>query len=678
MAILDDILTDDKVKLAEKQYKEAKDYWNDIHQKQSDDLYFLSDNEDAQWNSSDLATRRESGRPALTIDQLGQFIHQVVNDIRMNTPTIDIIPKGDGDIKIAEVYKGLIRHIQQESNADSVYDNAVEFSIKSSMGYIRVDHDFEDNESFDQKLIIKPCINPQGIFFDPNSIELDGSDMDWALVLEDITKDKFHEQYPDFQPVSFGEEKGYRNGNVDMVTVAEYFYKDKEEYELGLLQDGTTEKVREDGEYVAKRKTTKSIITRCKLSGQEILEETTFPGEYIPVVPVYGEMVWANGERNVLSLIRKSKDAQRLYNYWRSLETELLMKQPNSPWLAAEGQVEDFQQDWTNPEKSTVLRYKTTDSQGNPAPSPQRVAPPTIPTGIVNASRETVDDIKATMGMYGASIGQRSNETSGVAIERRKLEGDVATFHFGDNLVKSITQVGRIIVSAIPFIYDTPRILTIIGEEEDTSTVGVNGAVIEDQEDIIDLSQGKYSVKVTTGAPFTTQRQESATAMREIVNASPQLMEVMGDLLFKYSDFPGAQAIEKRIKKTMPPEITQEEGDEASQEQMVIQQLQQQMQQMQQALESKDQEEQRKNEVEIAKIENDRARLDIESSKVAIEEQKSKAEIILKNRELDIKAYEAEANAEAKDVANEIDMANTAMNGIADLQQSQDNDVPVY
>ena len=619
---------DDVVKQASNAYQRDKSAWSEIYRKAKEDLDFLSDDDYAQWSQEDFTSRTSTGRPVVTSDQLSQFIHQVANDIRQNTPTINVIPSGDGgDQETAEILKGVVRNIEYASNADDVYDTAALSSIRCSIGFIRIDHDYEDELSFNQHLIIKRVTNPFSIYLDADSMECDGRDARHATIIDKIKVKEFKEKWPDKDPVCFEESKQTDKKDDDYITYAEYFCFADEEKEIAIDAEGNIFEYQDGMPYANKRRIKKSKVKRYKLSGQDVLEETYFPGKYIPVVPVYGEEAWNEGTRNLFSLIRKSKAMQRLYNYWKSLETELLMKAPKSPVMAAAGQIEDFADEWSNPDKSMVLRYKQTDINGNPAPPPERLAPPPVPTGIINAARGVLDDIKATMGMYNASLGQRSNEQSGVAIAQRKEEGDVATYHFQDNLVRSITHVGRILINAIPEIYDTPRLLRIIGLEDNPKTVGVNGQISEGQERTFDLTQGKYDVRVITGAPYTTRRQEAAQFFSEIVSKQPELMMVMGDLLFKNMDFSGAPAMAERMKKMIDPKLLDEQereeleapDPEKMQMMAALQEMQAQMGQMQQELQNK------------------QAELMLKSR-----------EIDLKEKELEIDAFSAKADAIAK------------------------------
>lgn len=625
-------MTDEIIKKAKERLKRDQSAWSDVYEKAGDDLHFLSDDDFAQWDEKDYSERIKTNRPALTIDQLGQFIHQVANDIRMNTPTINVLPSdAESSEETADVFKGLIREIEYRSNADDVYDTASLYSVKCGIGFIRVDHEYEE-DGFNQNLIIKRIVNPLSVWIDSDSIECDGRDEKHATITERITVSKFKELYPDAEPACF-ESEGSEHTLTDEqeITIVEHFYIDETSEEI----------VSEDGSQT--RTVNRKTVKRCKLSGKEVLEETTFPGKYIPIIPVYGEESWVDGKRHLFSLIRKSKQAQKMFNYWKSLETELLMKAPQAPVMAAEGQLEDYAEDWKNPNKAMVLRYKVKDLEGNAVGPPQRLEPPTIPVGVVNASRACVDDIKATMGIYNAGLGQVDNAISGVAIQGRKTEGDVATYHFADNLVRSITQVGRILVGAIPTIYDTPRVIQIIGAEEETKPVGINGQIVSDQPQSFDLTRGKYDVRVLTGASFTTKRQEAAQFLSQLVQTNPDFIKIMGDILFKNLDFSGAPAMAERIKRIMDPAILQDEkGPDPA-----VMQLQSQMQQMQAvnaALQQQLNDKQAELSIKAMSEQNDAkessGKLSLQQQELQHKKDISTAEILLKKQELQLQAEE--------------------------------------
>lgn len=560
-------------------YKTDKNHWDPIYTSAKHDLDFLSDDPSMQWPDEEYQDRLDSGKAALTIDYLTQFVHQVANNIRMNTPSINPIPAGSGaQIETAKMLKGLIRKIEYNSCADAAYDNGATSAVKCSIGFVRVDHDFVDDDSEDQELKILKVINPFLIFMDSESIESDGRDQHHCNVLEMIKVKDFRKKYPDNEVASFDQDSGAdRSWNdEDEITLSEFFVKEttkKETIETDRKKRAT------------KRTKTTHKIWRYKLSGKEVLEKTWFPGEYIPVVPFYGEEAWNNGKRRLHSLIRKSKPAQYMFNLMQSVEAEILLKQPIAPIMTPAGLIENYADDWKNPSKAMALRYDSTDADGNPiAAKPERLMPPQVPTGIVQASQEAIQNIKATMGIYDNTLGQKGQEVSGRAINARKIQGDVATFHYGDNAVRSITQVGRIIVCAAGEIYDTPRTVSVLDDEDKSQEIGLNGLKVDGQKDTHDLSKGKYDVRVITGASFTTRRQESASFYEDLIKTDPEMMKVAGDLLFSNMDIEGAQQMAARMKKIIPPQLLDsEDGKEQDPQVMALQKQLQQAQQIIQA-----------------------------------------------------------------------------------------------
>jgi hypothetical protein len=664
----------DIVDNAIKEFEKDREYWQPIYDRARADLYFLSDAVDAQWDADDIKARERSGRPVLTIDQLGQYVNQVVNDIRKNTPSIEVIPDTDGDEETADIQQDLIRDILYNSDADTCFDTAAAYSVKSSIGFIRIDTSYVNEKNFDQQLKIYSVVDPLTVYIDRESTSLVGEDMKHAFVLECMSKEAFEDAYPKKQAISFTSD-AYIQSDTDDIVIAEYFVTKVKKKKLGytiqetinefgeLVSESVIEEVQEGVKYSQTREVEEKTIKRYKLSGADVLEKTEFVGSCIPVVPVYGNQQWVNGKREIYSLIRKSKDAQKMFNYWKSLETELLQKQPRANFMAAAGQVEDFPDDWENPDQSPVLRYKPTDAAGNPVSPPIRLDPPVIPMGIVNASRSAVDDIKATIGMYAASLGQASNEVSGIAIQRRNEEGDTATYHFSDNLSKSIARVGKILRDAIPLVYDTPRFVSIIDKEGNAKSIGINGAMAKDQKRPFFLSKGNYKTKVVTGMSYTTQRQQAAEFFNGAVSKNPELMPVIGDLVFKYQDFAGSDAIAERMKKFIDPIYLEKEEEYDPEKQQMAQvieegnkfitELQAQIEDLSDELRSKQEElrikaQENADDKQISAEKNDLEMLKIQSENMRAEKELEykMEELRLKREELAAKLIRTQASVE--------------------------------
>lgn len=597
-------------------YEAYKSYWSDNYSEANIDLKMAAGDAQTHWGNA-YSVRQKAGKLTMVINELPQFIHQVTNDIRQNVPSIKVLPISDGDIETGKIFSGLFRAIEDHSHADEVCDTASEYAVKCGIGFMRIDHDYCDDESDEQEVIFKTVPDPLSVWIDPASVEYDGRDAMGAIALEPISKKDFERLYPKKKFSSFTDPKA--TDNKDSIILGEVFVK----------------------EYTGARGK-KAIISRYKFSGEDMLAKTTFPGKYIPIVPIYGEVTWIEGKRIIAGLIRQARDPQLRLNHWACKEQEILSMAPIAPVMAVEGTLVNERNQWQSPGTETVLEYRLKDLDGNDAVQPTRLQPPPVPTGIINAMEGAKQNIKESLGMYNASIGEKSNEVSGVAIDARKHEGDVATFHFPDNVRRSYGHMGEIAIDMFPVVYDTPRIVQTLNEEFDVKMVGINGAQMQEgQEKPYDLRKGKYRVRVTTGASYTTKRQEEAAFMSEVFQRDPALMQVGGDILFNSLDTPGAQALAARLKKMLPTQLQDENKNQDPQ----VAQLAQQMQQMQQVIQQGAQEIQSLNEQlksktmeQQVKAQDSQSRTQVDMLKIQLERDK----LLLLDKELDIKAREVD------------------------------------
>lgn len=582
----------DIIDIAKRRFKLAVDATQDGRLESLEDLKFVAGE---QWPEEIKNQRALSGRPCLTINRVIQAVRNITNDLRQNTPSINIIPVDDNaDQEVAKVFKEMIRHIEYSSNAKVAYDRAVDGAVRGGFGYFRVTTDYVSPYSFDQEVIIKSIDNPFNVYLDPSSCEPDGSDANWGFIFEDLLVEDYDEMYPKSKMAGLEDWRSIGNTASEWATdktrrVAEYFYKEKKEVKLYLLNDGSTllESQLKDGmvlpdglEVVDERTTEIPVVRWCKINGIEELEKSSWAGKWIPIIPVYGEEVNIDGKKRYDGITRHARDPQRMLNFWASSETETITLAPKAPWVMAEGQAEGHEQKWAtaNRDNHAYLEYKPTTIGGQPVSPPVRnaIEPPVM--AITNARMQTVDDLKATTGVYDASLGNRSNETSGIAIQRRSVQAQTANYHFINNLSIAQRHLGRILVDLIPKIYDTPRAVNIMGEDDSQEIVYIN-KVFEryGKEQYYDLSAGKYDVVIDTGPTYQTKREEAVDSILQLTKAYPDFAKVSADILVKSMDFPMSQELAERLKKTIPPEILGDKGKEK-----VPPQAQAQMQQMSQ------------------------------------------------------------------------------------------------
>jgi len=676
------------IELAKEQFAQALDAFEANQTRYEKDVKFGRMGE--QWNADDIEERKNQGRPSLTINRMPSFIRQVVNDARQNKPSIKVHPFDDtADPDTAEVINGIIRNIEQVSKADLAYDTAIDCATSGGFGYFRIDLDYADDDTFDLDIRINRILNPLTIYPDAASTSADSSDWNYCFVTEMMPRDEFEDQYPNAEAIDWSPTHLDDNDQAwydkDQVRVAEYWVREPINKTIYLMSTGdvVSEEIYNElqAEYEATgiellntRETTSYKVTQYIMNGQEVLETNEWPGKYIPIVPLYGEEIFIDGERHFFSLIHFAKDAQTIYNYWRTTTTELVAMAPKTPWIGPAGAFDTDLDRWQNANTET---YSYLEYDGEVPPQRQPFAGP--PAGALQEALNASDDMKSVMGLHDASMGAKSNEISGVAISKRVRESDTSTYHFMDNMGRAIRHAGVIIVDLMPLIYSKPRMMRVLGEDGMAQTVAVNQPITEEQQmlqgqqmmerfeamsAIYDLTVGKYDVTVKAGPSYTTQREEARESMIALLQAFPQAASVTGDLVVDAMDWPNSDVFAKRLKALLPPGVADDRDDPR------IAQMAQQMQGMEQVINQLMADREGKQ----AAIQVDREKLVIDSRKVDIDYMQAETkrmEAEIKNKEADIKAAEAMREDSPNNTPIMVKQMDNAMKEVALTQEAQ-------
>jgi hypothetical protein len=648
---------DDILQTAKERFEKSIEHSAHNREKAKEDIRFAAASPDDpwQWDEMDVQGRKQQQRPMLTINKLPQHIRQVTNDIRQNRPAIKFRPADDGaDVEVAEILNGLARHIEANSDADVAYDTATEHQVTHGLGYFRILADYISEDSFDQDIFICRVKDPFRVHDDPESEDPAGADRKWLFVEDKISEEEFKRQYPKADPIDWTFARSTDWFSEDMVRVVEYYEITDKEEDLFLWANNSTSFKSDplpEGVFIGEkpvktRKSKKRIVMWRKLNGQQILEEREFPSKFIPFCRVIGNEWVVDGKSYISGLVRNTKDSQRMYNVAQSAIVERVMQAPKAPWLAPAESVEGYEKTWqtANTANHAFLPYNHLDGEGNPIPAPQRQMPTTVEAGLNQIVMGASDDIKSETGQYDASLGQKSNETSGRAIMARQREGDNATFHYIDNLARAIRHCGRIILDMIPRIYDTQRVARILGEDGSANKAILSpdhpAAISEFRDEegeinrIFNPTIGTYDVYTTSGPSFTTRRMEALDAMTAMTQANPALWQVIGDQLVKNMDWPGAEEMAERLKLTLLPQVQQEIDKDKQpdpvppQVQQAMDQMQGQMQQLDHVIQQMQAElEQKEQEANAAKLAVQKAQSECISLKLEIEKRDAIDEI---------------------------------------------------
>lgn len=542
-----------------------------------------------QWSKDEVRDR--AGRITLRINRLPQFVKQVTGEMRQNKPAIRVLPKEEGNEELAKVYSAIIRHIESLSDAHRIYNKAAEQAVIGGIGWYRILTDYMDDTSFEQEVQIKPIRNPLSVVIDPDARELTRQDMNWAFVTELVSKKKFEKDHPGVSTVDFqnasAEYAQWRQG--EFVRVAEYWYREPVAKTLALFSDGSTDYVDdldldalnlirlerglEPVQVVRERKVECQQVKWCRMTGSEVIDRGEWKGRWIPLIPVVGEEVEAGDEIFRHGLIHHATDAQKSYNYARSAMVEHIGNQPKAPWLVTAKMIAKFKAMWENANKGNPAALIYDPDPSAPGLMPKREAPPQMPVAWYQEAQVADQDMKATTGIYDASLGKQGNETSGRAIIARDQQGETATYVYVDNLTASIRLCGMMLVDLIPHIYSDDRIIRIVGEDGGIEEYARINTRLPDGAVFNDISQGAYDVEVTTGPAYATKRQMAADNMIQLAGQVPAIGQVAGDLIAKALDVPYADQIGERLLMMLPPGMDLEADKRRMERQMEMQQM---------------------------------------------------------------------------------------------------------
>jgi hypothetical protein len=567
---------DDFVKTALERYDRGYE-----HDKQNmldayDDLEFQAGN---QWDD-DAKTARK-GRPCLTINRCPQFVRQVTGDIRMMRPSIKCVPvDSSGDKKTAEVLAGMIRYIENRSDAQVAYTAGADTQVAAGIGHWRVNHEYADDTTFDQELRVVTIPDGISVVWDPDAILPNKEDAKFCFVPVDISQASYKEKYPDAPITDFIREQFKSNASAwcgdDFVRVAEYWESRPEKRTLALLPNGSIDDLTDevDVEYLAQIKASGARIEqrdsycvyRSLITIGHVLEQPVkWPGRYIPIIPVEGEKITIGRKTVRHGVVRFAKDPQRMYNYTRSAQTEVVALQPKVPFIGTDKNFEGKEALWSQANTKPLPYLTYTPDPKNGGAQPQRSSPAVNLAGIEEAMMLSAEEMKATTGLYDASLGNKSNETSGKAILARQREGDVGTFVYVENFSRAIRRTGRILIDLIPHIYDTERIIRVVGDDGKIDLVPINQAQIVNgiEQTFNDVTIGAYDVVLETGPSYSTKRAEARDSMTEFMRSAPEIAPVVLDLVAEAQDWPNSDKFAKRMKFLLPPAIRAEEAKEA-------------------------------------------------------------------------------------------------------------------
>ena len=578
----------DKIRRRFKRCVEWEAHWRPLF---LEDVKFANADSDNGWQWPDKlrATRQDTNRPCLTINATRIHNKQITNGMLRNKAGVKIVGAGNGATETSsQFFQSLVEKIQYQSDAQSAFEVAREFQVDGGMGYWRIVSDYLDTESFDMELYIVPVNDPLSVYLDPASRQKNGSDAKFGFIYDTVPKDEFREAYPKYADVASMEPLGMGSGDwiTDTeVRICEYLelvskkdqlvsFRDprtgvRAEVKKSLLPDNIWEEIK-DSAGLRTRDIWDTVCEWKLIVGEEIIDETVWPGKYIPIIRCVGEEKVIEGRMDRKGHTRYMKDPQRMLNFNASGSVEFGALQSKIPYLAAAQAIENYEDYWNtaNTENHSVLPFNHQDDQGNPLPPqalPQRQIPPQVSPVFEVGMQTAMNQMMMTSGQFQNQLGMMGNERTGAAIERRQDQGDTATFHFQNNFDTAIVYTGVQLVDLIPKFYDTKRM--VLAQADDGQDIELmidpgarQAAQLEMAQDgqvlkrIFNPQLGRYDVRAVPGQAFGSRREETVQALTLILTQAPGLTGVIGDLLLNAMDFKEAKEAALRLKRMVPPQ----------------------------------------------------------------------------------------------------------------------------
>lgn len=567
-----------------RQYQRADEACRDAYAKANEDRRFVNV-PGAQWDQKLKARRGD--RPTYEFPKLSSHTRQVINELKQSMPQGKVRGATDADRGLAELMQGICRGIERNSDAEDAYKIAYECAVEGGIGHWRLVTDYRNQDDFELDISIKEIRNPCAVKWDAASVDLDREDAGHCFVEDSISKTSFERQYPKADLVGWESDSGCESWrDRDQIKVCEYFWKEPAKRTLLQLADGRTlfaDELGEDwqeilaqaGVPVQRQREVEShkVFSRLTNGHEWLTDRYEWPTQHIPVVTIWGSIRSIDGVDEWQGLVRPHKDQQRLHNVHRTAAIEAVAKAPKAPFIVKLSWIKGLERFWKNANSEDYPYLPVNDEAGTQMP--QRAGQAEIPAALIQLAALDNEDIKAGTGIYDASLGARSNETSGRAIAARQMQGATSTYHFTDNLARGIRRTYKILCDMVPKVYDTARVVAVVGEDGGEEWKQLYQEVVDPQTGgtvvLNDISKGKYAVAVTVGPGYATQRMETAEMMSQLLGqigpAFPPIAPVLANYLVKSLDGPGVDELSEQMRKILVAQgaLPPEDGDEPPQ-----------------------------------------------------------------------------------------------------------------
>tara|TARA_B100000795_G_scaffold115731_1_gene85936 strand:+ start:244 stop:2454 length:2211 start_codon:yes stop_codon:yes gene_type:complete len=548
--------------------KDSQEADSDLRDSARQSLLFVN-KRNGQWEPEYY--QENDGKPRYSFDLTSPIVDQVAGEIELSDFSINVSPAGGAASKeTAKLLSGLIRNIENISYATDIYSASARSMVTSGLDGWKVSHNYVDSDSFDQDLIIEPIYNyVDRVWWDVASEKQDASDARFCWVLSGLSVEDYEKQYPKGSGQSVSEDRSnqaYFN-RPDLIMVGEYYFIKQEEREIVMMSSG---QVLEDNEdfntikdelaamgvtEVKRRKRKKDVVYIRKFDAQDWLgpeQKTVF--SLIPVIPTYANFKNIEDKSIYWGIVEKLLDPQRVLNYSLSREIEEGALAPRAKYWMTNKQASGHEAELSTMNTNTdPVQFYNVDELSPGVP--QQNGGANINPGLRTISEGMRGMISQSAGLFAANMGDNPGLQSGVAIKQLQNKGDTGTVKYFKSQEIAIARTAKVLIDAIPRVYDTERQVRIMNEDGTSESETLNQTVIDQQTGqpitLNDLSIGSYDVICSSGVSFQNRQQESNAALLEMAQIDPSLIQMSGDVMLKNVDAPGMDILAERKRQQL-------------------------------------------------------------------------------------------------------------------------------
>lgn len=575
-------------------FRKVEEYDRDNRMDSADDLRFFCGE---QWDGVDERIRHRQGRPTLVLNMLDPIVRRIVGQARQMSPSVRVFSADyETPAVMAQLFEGLIRDIEQRTNAKAARMNAHTDQVICGIGHYEVYYEMHPQKE-EMVIGVRTIKDPLSVIWDPSSKEIDRSDANYCFRIVDVPKVEFEEEYEGKEAIDFNfSDSSYsfrytdnlRPTGRNHVRLCQYWQKYKRKHYFIVTKDGMTvdvtniktdkdktdeEKSAEILQYAPVRDFSRKIqhLRFQLLSGKDILEVIEdYPCRHIPIVPVIGEEIFLGDAIYRKGLIRPTREHQKLYNYMMSIGMEQMGQAVKAPWLVTEAMIKVNESMWKQANVSTTPFLVYEPDLEAPTSKPERIFPEAQHRDTVQMAQLFANEMNNATGVHEEALGKETNAKSGKAIQARQAEAMMTSNIFGHNLQSSVRHEGRILLSMIKHLYTENKFRRIITHDQKEEFVEFNQKVYDyyrDQTLIFnDLSAGEFEVRANSGMPHASVKQEAVASIMEMIQLNPQMMPFLIGNLVDIMEVPNQESLKESVKMYQDSVMGQQQPQQGQQQ----------------------------------------------------------------------------------------------------------------